>query len=134
MNYAVGRNSKKWWRYLFWFLVNCAIVNAFIIFKQKSRLPRSKKRYSHIDFRIDMAMDLIAGFTKRTRRTSEVNNVGLVNAENINGHINCKLNGPKGRCRYHLKQLGVRKETVYGCSVCRVHLCRDGCHGRFHNL
>jgi len=49
MKYDVGRNSKKWWRYLFWFLVNSAIVNAYIIYKQVNRHHHSKKRYSHID-------------------------------------------------------------------------------------
>ncbi|XP_060576374.1 piggyBac transposable element-derived protein 4-like [Ruditapes philippinarum] len=24
-NYDVGRNSKKWWKHLFWFLINCCI-------------------------------------------------------------------------------------------------------------
>ena len=134
MNYSLGRNSKKWWRYLFWFLVNCSIVNSFLLFKASSQRPQKKKRYSHIDFRIDLALELIAGFCKRKRRASEIDNGGLVSAENIEGHIHGKLSGPKGRCRYHLKKLNVRKGTVYGCTVCRVHLCKDGCHNMFHNM
>ena len=29
--YAVGRKSRKWWRYLLWFLVDVSIVNAHIL-------------------------------------------------------------------------------------------------------
>ncbi|KAH3808535.1 hypothetical protein DPMN_136892 [Dreissena polymorpha] len=31
--YDVGSCSKNYWRYLFWFLLNCCIVNAFIMYK-----------------------------------------------------------------------------------------------------
>ena len=124
----VRRNWKKWWRYLFWFLVNSAIVNAYIIYKQVNRRRHSKKRYSHIDFRIELADSLIAGYSSRKRRIPEVNHPGLVEVQNLNGHVNCKLPGRKGRCRCHLKYLHQRCETVYECSLCRVQLCRDGCH------
>lgn len=30
MNYYVGRDGKKWWRYLFWFMLHCAVVNSYI--------------------------------------------------------------------------------------------------------
>lgn len=133
MKYEVGRNSKKWWRYLFWFVVNCAIVNAYIIYKATSSRVLKKKRYSHLDFRVELARDMVAGFASRKRKISEVVNVGLVQVENINGHVNSRMPGPKGRCRYHRVQLNTRRETVYGCQVCGIHLCKD-CHGRFHNL
>lgn len=32
--YAVGRKSRKWWRYLMWFLVDVSIVNAHILESQ----------------------------------------------------------------------------------------------------
>ena len=34
MNFDVGRNGKKWWRYLFWFLLNCSVVNAFDLYRE----------------------------------------------------------------------------------------------------
>jgi len=134
MKYDVGRNGKKWWKYLFWFLVNCCAVNAYIVYRSVSRRTTSRKRFRQLDFRMELVRDLVAGFTKRKRPASEPTYVGLVHQENVHGHVHGKLPGPKRRCRYHLKQLQQRRETVYGCTVCNVHLCKDGCHSRFHNL
>ncbi|XP_060589050.1 uncharacterized protein LOC132744373 isoform X5 [Ruditapes philippinarum] len=47
-------------------------------------------------------------------------------------HTNERLPGLRKRCRYHFKQFGIRKETVYGCIICKVPLCKDGCHTKFH--
>ena len=133
MKYDVGRNSKKWWKYLFWFLVNCCLVNAYIMFKMTSLRVNRKKRFRNLDFRLELARDLIGGYSKRKRSGISMNFPGVVEAENIHGHINGRLPGPKRRCQYHLKTLNQRRETVYGCSVCNVHLCKEGCHHRFHN-
>ncbi|XP_060562864.1 piggyBac transposable element-derived protein 4-like [Ruditapes philippinarum] len=42
--YPVGRNGKKSWRYIFWFLLNSAIVNAWILYSDFSTRT-TKKRY-----------------------------------------------------------------------------------------
>ena len=47
----IARASKKTWKYLFWFLVNAAIVNTWILYKQTSQRPKRKKKYEHSDFR-----------------------------------------------------------------------------------
>ena len=133
MQYEVGRCSKKWWKFLFWFAVNAAIVNAFILYRQTSRRQTKKKRYSHLDFRMELLRSLIGGYSKRKRHASDVQNVGVVDAENIQGHVHGRLPGAKRRCRYHARYLNERRETVYGCTVCNVHLCKDGCHNLFHN-
>ena len=83
MNYSVGRNSKKWWPYLFWFFVNCAIVNSFLMYKETSLRWNKKKKYTHLDYRIELAEGLIEGFSRRKRKASEMDSVCLVNAENI---------------------------------------------------
>ena len=133
MKYDVGRNSKKWWWYLFWFLLNCCIVNAYIMFTMSSQRVNKKKRFRNVDFRLELARDLIGGYSRRKRSSVSMNHPGLIEAENVNGHINGRLPGAKPRCQYHLKVLKQRRETVYGCSVCNVHLCKEGCHSHFHN-
>ncbi|XP_053372688.1 piggyBac transposable element-derived protein 4-like [Mercenaria mercenaria] len=133
MKYDVGRNSKKWWKYLFWFLLNCSIVNSFIMFKMVSRRINKRKRINHLDFRLELVRDLIGGYSKRKRSGIVLDYPGLVDVQNIHGHVNGRLPGPKRRCQYHMKQLNARRETVYGCTVCNVHLCKEGCHHRYHN-
>lgn len=138
MNYEVGRNGKKWWRYLFWFFVNCSIVNSFLIYKEVSTRTTKKKRYCHLDFRMELVRQLIAGYATRKRRASALDDMP-VDQENVRGHIltNLKttLGQAKGRCRFHWNHMvpSKRVTTVFGCAICNVHLCKD-CHGRFHNL
>lgn len=93
MKYDVGRNSKKCWRYLFWFLINCAVTNAFIIYKKVSTRPVKRKKYSHLDFRMELAKDLIAGFSSRKQRISEPGRIPFVDKENYNGHSSVRLPG-----------------------------------------
>ena len=64
VKYDVGRNSKKWWKYLFWFFVNCSLVNAYILVKSSSTRTSKKKRFKQLDFRVELAMELIGGYSR----------------------------------------------------------------------
>jgi hypothetical protein len=55
--------------------MNCAIVNAFIVFSTSSRRRNSKKRYTHLDFRTELAHSLVAGFSGRKRKGAEAENL-----------------------------------------------------------
>ena len=136
MKYDVGRNGKKAWRYIFWFLLNSAIVNAYILFQTASRRMNKKKRFCHLDFRMELIEELIGGFTKRKRTPlNEMGEAGvLVDQENLQGHVSTRMPGDHKTCKYHTRVLKKRKETVYGCTTCNVHLCKDGCHAKFHGL
>lgn len=129
--YDIGRGGKKSWKYLlFWFVLHCAIVNAFIIFESSNRRTRSKKRYTHFDFRCELAHQLIAGFSSRKRKSVEGVNAQN-NIQNINGHESVRMNS-KRRCKVHASRKE-RKETVFGCKLCNVNLCRHGRHNTYHN-
>jgi hypothetical protein len=130
LKYPLGRDSKKAWKYIFFFLMNCAVVNAFILFSTTSRRQNSRKRFTHVDFRMELVHHLIAGFSGRKRKASE-NILTVHQAENHAGHESTHM-GNKRRCRIHMNKKE-RKETVYGCKVCKVHLCKDGCHFTYHS-
>ncbi|XP_053379533.1 uncharacterized protein LOC123527550 isoform X9 [Mercenaria mercenaria] len=49
-------------------------------------------------------------------------------------HISRRLPGKRTVCKYHTRVLKKRKETVYGCAMCNVHLCRGDCHARYHDM
>lgn len=61
--YSIGRQSRKWWKYLLHFLINVAIIDAFIIFKESGQ--SRKNRYSQLDFRLALAEELIGNFSGR---------------------------------------------------------------------
>lgn len=129
--YELAREGKKSWKYIFWFVMNCSLVNAFILFELFQQRPNQKKRFTHFDFRCELAHQLIGGFSSRKRKGGELGSVQL-NPQNLHGHesVNMKT---KRRCKVHAGRKE-RKETVFGCKLCNVHLCKEGCHYSFHNM
>ena len=89
--YPTGRDSKKWWRYLFWYLIDLCILNAFILYKAAPGVKR-KKNYSQLDFRLDVEAGLRAGFSSRKHRIGRTplkRHVHLDNAgaNNLSAHV-----------------------------------------------
>ncbi|XP_045184371.2 piggyBac transposable element-derived protein 4-like [Mercenaria mercenaria] len=115
--YSTFRTSRKWWLYLFWFLWDTAVVNAFIVMKEspyhklKTRKGKPKER-ALIDFRMNVAKQLIADYTENEKAS-----LATVNA----GHF--PSNGLKrGRCRQCSKRKR-RHECFNMCLQCNVHVC-----------
>ena len=53
--YAASRASKKYWKYILWFVVDCCRVNAWILYKLTStRQVGRRKRYSQKDFILEL--------------------------------------------------------------------------------
>ena len=78
-------------------------------------------------------MELIAGFSSRKRKAEASLYIGSVTDENENNCENVHMGSKKAmRCKWHCMQQ-IRKETVYGCHLCNVHLWKDGCHIAYHN-
>lgn len=130
MNYFLRRYSKKAWKNMYFFLVNCAIVNAFILFSATSTRQNTRKRFTHLDFRMELVHQMIAGFSGLKRKAEEPVQV-VQDPQNYLVHESVHK-GSKRRCRVHMSKME-RKETAFGCKVCNVHLCKDGCHFTYHS-
>jgi hypothetical protein len=135
MNHSMGKCGKKWWKYLFWFLLNYAIVNSYIIYSKATTRQTRKRRFRHVDFRLELVNGLIGGYAKRKQSVGgdqlSCNRV-LVSNENIDHHTNVRLEGRRTTCKYHMRIHNKRRETVYGCAICNIHLCKDGCYAAYH--
>ena len=68
---------------------------------------------------------------KRTERDTTFERLALVPLQNLSGHVNVRLNHKRTSCKFHLTRKGHRRDTVYGCNVCNVHLCKE-CHVGYH--
>ena len=67
--YLVGRLSKKWWKYVLFFLITTVIIDAFLIMKGSVRFQK-KKKYRKLDLCVALAQILIGMF--RTPRSAPV--------------------------------------------------------------
>ena len=130
--YTVGRSSKKMWRHIFWFLVNTCIVNAFILYRQTCR---ADKPLTHLQFRLQVALGLIGGYSHRNVYTPRAVYLGTNNLSNVCAHANQHMQAKRPRrCFMHAKfqpDGRIKADTVYGCKECNLHLCKL-CHVRFH--
>ena len=65
--YFAGYSSRKWYRYIFWFLFNLSVCNSFIL-ESIYRTNQGERKRPMINFRLDLAKQLIDGFTQRKRK------------------------------------------------------------------
>ena len=63
--YKVGRNSKKAWKYIFFFLIDAAIVYSFLLYKENSTHNTLVKRYDKFRFHLEIGHALIGGYSSR---------------------------------------------------------------------
>ena len=121
----VGRPSKKFWKFFFNFILEVACIDAFEIWRRTPGTQSKKTRFQLLDFRLVVAEQLIAGFRGRKR--------GCALREINNTHVLDRLQRHKSTCKWCTKHGEMkRKETVYGCSSCNVHLCSMACFRRYH--
>ena len=118
---------KKWWKYVLHFLLNTAIIDAFLIMKESTNLP--KRKYRQLDFRIALAQLLIGTF-----RTPKSTAGRRQQASSSTTHKFQKLTDKRSYCKNCSKSvLKKRKDTSYGCGLCDVHLCGKQCFALYHN-
>lgn len=129
--YSTTRKATKWWRYMFWFLFDVCIVNAYILMKESvnhtlvTRRGRPRKR-TQLEFRMSLADQLISNFrgSRKRRLPPTVDESGLA-------HWPVWLE-KRGRCKM-CNERQVRHEVFVACSGCQIHLCIDkDCFRRYH--
>jgi hypothetical protein len=63
--YGVGRSSKKWWQFVFHFIINVGTVNSFILYDMKSRPSRTAHGNRQLTYRKNLVQQLIRTYTSR---------------------------------------------------------------------
>lgn len=93
--YFAGYSSRKWYRYIFWFLFNLSVCSGFIL-ESIYRSNEGKRKRPMISFRLDLAKQLIDGFSqrKRKRRSQEALNHPVAREERVSIHVD----GRKRKC------------------------------------
>lgn len=132
--YQVGRPCKKWWRYFLWFYVNLCIVNAYIILREsRGGAPPTGfngKQFTQRHFRVRLAQQLIGDY-QGARGMERAARKRHADSPIEYGHRLERMSERSRRCR-NCTNKGLRHESVFGCKICNVHLCRGGCFSEFH--
>lgn len=127
----VGRPSKKFWKYFMNFIFEISIINSFLLWLNTPGTAKPTKHYSLNDFSLDIAQCLIGDFSSRKRLRKVQPRGPSVSRAGISRHANVKLGEKKRRCRWCSSQ-GQRHETISGCNICNIYLCRGACFQMYH--
>ncbi|CAB3242136.1 unnamed protein product [Arctia plantaginis] len=133
-SYPTGRKSRKFWMRLFFFMLDAAVINAYILFLSK----HAQRDSAHREFRLRLARELIGSFTCKKQRpiifkNKKGGNFGVpdeIRLQSVGIHF------PEAQQTYkRCKFCSTRKETKRSnikCSFCGVSLCVKGCFKKFH--
>ena len=156
LKYTVfSRKTMKWWKKVAFRLLNLAMVNAYILYKEwlaTNNVPR-KKNLTHNDFRVQAIKQLLATVTNTVTNTMHTT-IDTTEFSRLSGrHFITRIgNDERGRpisrickvCSKGDKVLHDRsgappkkggkygKQTIYRCKQCKVELCVDGCFELYH--
>ena len=136
--YPSGCPGKRWWRYLLWFLLDVSISDAFILERLSLHAISSRALHSLLQFKLELAKQLIAGFCGRKRYLGKkrkcVSQDNAITLHNLPSHQ--EVDGKKAciHCSNHGGRTpsGHTPETTYGCNRCGVNLCHNTCFLQYH--
>jgi len=138
--YAIGRRGVKWWRRVFYRLLEMAIVNAYTVYKINN--PEISDKATHKSFRLQLVHSLCEPLLS-SRIDPEDSHQSFRGRKPIKGNI-CLHgkhflynSGTRARCRVCAKQVksnGKHKDTKVRtyCPKCEVHLCIGKCFEIYH--
>nr|XP_032816367.1 piggyBac transposable element-derived protein 4-like [Petromyzon marinus]XP_032816368.1 piggyBac transposable element-derived protein 4-like [Petromyzon marinus] len=160
--FELGREGRKWWKYMFFFLLNTAVVNSYILYRL-SNMPQPRNAMSQLEFRLLLAKQLVGRVDVRKgpglRRVGRARGGGGGGSSSGGGgqnrrciervlwpapsvspqqHACVKFAGRKRVCvlcssRNKRTRRGRSVQTSYGCQICNVNLCQVGCFTGYHS-
>eukprot|EP00745_Piridium_sociabile_P039652 TRINITY_DN74564_c0_g1_i2.p1 TRINITY_DN74564_c0_g1~~TRINITY_DN74564_c0_g1_i2.p1 ORF type:complete len:596 (+),score=111.91 TRINITY_DN74564_c0_g1_i2:65-1852(+) len=130
--YGSRLKFKKWWKYVLFFCLDTAAVNAYIIYKQTAAAPLK----THLEIQTDIFMGMIAGFCGRKR----MGRPPIRDLADRHKHTPSKVQTARGKkecvlCRKEGRKTPAGKaiQSTFQCAICQVGLCKDrGCFRTFH--
>lgn len=145
--YNIGRRSKKWWKRVFFYILECSILNSFVLDGHVRPVDHAccgRAKRDSLQFRFELANLLIGNFTSRKRpgRRLSSEHAALERLNWTLGHWPVHENRKSDcvvcagfRNRKKLPRAGNRHESRIKCSHCNVYLCvgpeRD-CFRKYH--
>lgn len=116
------RKTMKWYKKLFFHLVDLSLANAHSLYKMRNEGPKSFP-----DFRLDVVRSLL-----KLDHTEKVPRNDCSPARLVGRHFPKKDDNESNR-RCHLCSIkNIRHRTKYSCSTCNIALCITPCFETYH--
>ena len=104
--YFASRKSKKWWMRIYYFLLDTAITNAYVLYKETP----STKKVTHQEFVLSIIEHLRGSHNYRKRQS--------ISQPPPAGRLQGRHFPSKGTKMLQCSICSERKRTVYGCKDC----------------
>ena len=136
ISYVATTKSRKFYKYIFYFLLDVAITNAFILTKHHTA---NGSKMTIKDFRLQLASQLIGEYCSRRRRGRTSSSIRPLPLRHFPIKINEETNPAKrrrGNCAQCRQTNNKRMNTSWFCRECSKWLCHSGdpddCFMRWH--
>ena len=133
--YAVQRKGVKWYIKLFEHLLDVAVCNSFVVYKQCN----VNSKLSFLDYKLQLIDNILTKYHfggTATARGSSADCPLRLTARHFPSHIpaTCKKSQPTRKCKV-CSSAKMRRETRYMCLHCgSVPLCVDPCFRLYHSV
>ena len=122
--YSCRTKSRKFYKYIFFFLFDVAITNGYILYKENTN-PKLKNIK---EFRLQLAQNLIGSYCSRRRAGRYGGAIVPLQLQHFpvkDSSGPCPSIHRRGRCA-HCDHSGHRTDTTWFCQECGVWLCHNG--------
>ena len=135
--YGFSHRTVRWWRRAFFFLLDMAVVNSYIIYTQKCT---SSRRFTHEQFIIQLATDLLAAADVALPALSTAHHRSLHPIARLTERHFPTTIGMSDTGRHMQQDCAVcskrkergRKTTTYKCRECNLAMCMVPCFELYH--
>ena len=139
--YGFGHRTVKWWRRAFFFLLDTAVVNSYILYTEEH--PDKKKRMTHAQFRIELANNLLcaAGIDIETASSPHGPHIQVLHSSarlterhfpTAIGKTATQHTVQRDCCVCSQRKGRGRKTTIYKCRQCDLPMCVIPCFELYH--
>jgi hypothetical protein len=129
--YSTSRRSKKWWVRLFYYCLDTALANSYILYQHSPNHPQM----TYLQYVEQVALGLIGtpSLVKRVRQSGlKKKRAKRSHPLPISGQHWPKKVTISRQCRYCSSQGKNRRRVLYTCETCNAYLCIDPCFKLYH--
>jgi hypothetical protein len=135
-DYGVRRSFKKWWKFIFHFVINVCVVNSFILHDLNKHPPLTAHGNRQLTLRNNLVQQLIGKYTSR-KCTGRKRSWPIGTASPKLFHSIVKIPGRAKVCTLCIQMKrkaasGRGKQTTFKCKQCDLPLWQAGCFLEYH--